>query len=96
MIDRKKLRGLLVAVIAVAGAPAVSAPGPTGREIVLKQIDLPHHYYYREMYLPQATTGHACAGAQRRQGHVLGDALENRCPVLIHRNIGHQDARHGV
>ena len=59
MIDRKKLRGLLAAVIAVAGAPAVSATGPTGREIVLKQIDLPHHYYYREMYLPQATTGPA-------------------------------------
>ena len=27
------------------------------RELVLKQIDLPHHYYYREMYLPQLTTG---------------------------------------
>jgi Tol biopolymer transport system component len=24
---------------------------------VLKQIDLPHSYYYREMYLPQLTTG---------------------------------------
>ena len=27
------------------------------REKVLKQIDLPHHYYYREMYLPQLTSG---------------------------------------
>jgi len=27
------------------------------REPVLKQIDLPHPYYYREMYLPQVTTG---------------------------------------
>jgi Tol biopolymer transport system component len=27
------------------------------REPVLKQIDLPHSYYYREMYLPQLTTG---------------------------------------
>ena len=27
------------------------------REPVLKQIDLPHRYYYREMYLPQLTTG---------------------------------------
>jgi TolB protein len=27
------------------------------REPVLKQIDLPHPYYYREMYLPQLTTG---------------------------------------
>jgi Tol biopolymer transport system component len=27
------------------------------RERVLQQIDLPHHYYYREMYLPQLTSG---------------------------------------
>ena len=27
------------------------------RDAVLKQIDLPHAYYYREMYLPQLTTG---------------------------------------
>jgi TolB protein len=27
------------------------------REPVFKQIDLPHSYYYREMYLPQLTTG---------------------------------------
>lgn len=27
------------------------------RETVLKQIDLPHNYYFREMYLPQVTTG---------------------------------------
>jgi len=27
------------------------------REAVLKQIDVPHSYYYREMYLPQLTTG---------------------------------------
>jgi Tol biopolymer transport system component len=27
------------------------------REGVLKQIDLPHPYYFREMYLPQLTTG---------------------------------------
>jgi len=26
-------------------------------EPVLKQIDMPHRYYYREMYLPQLTTG---------------------------------------
>lgn len=27
------------------------------RDPVLKQIDLPHNYYYREMYLPQLTSG---------------------------------------
>ena len=31
------------------------------REPVLKQIDLPHAYYYREMYLPQLTTGPSSA-----------------------------------
>jgi len=31
------------------------------REPVLKQIDLPHSYYYREMYLPQVTTGPSAA-----------------------------------
>jgi TolB protein len=31
------------------------------RDPVLKQIDLPHSYYYREMYLPQLTTGPSAA-----------------------------------
>ncbi len=31
------------------------------REGVLKQIDLPHSYYFREMYLPQLTTGPSAA-----------------------------------
>jgi WD40 repeat protein len=37
-------------------AAAAEAPGP-GREKVLKQVRVPHHYYYRELYLPQATSG---------------------------------------
>ena len=32
-------------------------PVSAQRDPVLKQIDLPHRYYYREMYLPQLTTG---------------------------------------
>ena len=35
--------------------------GSAQREPVLKQIDLPHPYYYREMYLPQLTTGPSAA-----------------------------------
>jgi WD40 repeat protein len=31
------------------------------REPVLKQIKLPHNYYYREMYLPQVTSGPSSA-----------------------------------
>ncbi|HJW47231.1 MAG TPA: CehA/McbA family metallohydrolase [Lysobacter sp.] len=34
-----------------------STAGAAGREPVLKQVDLPHSYYWRELYLPQLTTG---------------------------------------
>src|SRR5207247_1724796 len=33
------------------------APAPAQREPVLKQVDVPHAYYWREMYIPQATSG---------------------------------------
>src|ERR1039457_1874521 len=39
----------------------ISLPCFAQREPVLKQIDLPHSYYYREMYLPQLTTGPSAA-----------------------------------
>ena len=38
-------------------ALAVATSAVAQREPVLKQIDLPHSYYYREMYLPQLTSG---------------------------------------
>jgi TolB protein len=44
---------MLVAVLVMAAVSSVFA----AREPVLKQINLPHAYYYREMYLPQLTTG---------------------------------------
>ena len=34
-----------------------SAPSLGQRQPVLRQIDLPHPYYFREMYLPQLTSG---------------------------------------
>jgi len=34
---------------------------PAQRQPVLKQIDVPHPYYYRELYLPQLTTGPSAA-----------------------------------
>ena len=40
------------------------------REPVLKQIDLPHAYYFREMYLPQLTTGPSSA-AWAPESHAL-------------------------
>ncbi len=48
---------LIAAVLAaVAGPPALA-----DREPVLKQVDLPHSYYWRELYLPQLTTGPSSA-----------------------------------
>jgi TolB protein len=38
-----------------------SLPAFPQRDPVLRQIDLPHPYYYREMYLPQLTTGPSSA-----------------------------------
>ena len=42
---------------AVAAALVLAASARADREPVLQQIRLPHSYYYREMYLPQATSG---------------------------------------
>jgi TolB protein len=41
------------------------------REPVLKQIDLPHPYYFREMYLPQLTTGPSAAAWSRDSRSLL-------------------------
>ena len=41
---------------ALAGLLA-SQPSLAQRQAVLKQIDVPHNYYFREMYLPQLTSG---------------------------------------
>jgi hypothetical protein len=44
---------LALALLAAAPGGAASE----GRAPVLPQIRVPHHYYYREMYLPQVTSG---------------------------------------
>jgi TolB protein len=50
------MRKTLAATIVAATAAIAAAPGPA-RVPVLRQIDLPHNYYYRELYLPQLTSG---------------------------------------
>ncbi len=53
MITRKRVsRSFVLALLLAAALPLVAERRP-----VLGQIDLPHSYYYREMYLPQLTTG---------------------------------------
>ncbi len=50
------MRGRLLS-IATAFWLVASGTAFADREPVLKQVDLPHSYYWREMYLPQLTTG---------------------------------------
>ena len=47
-----------VACALLALAPLLlSAPVEATRELVLNQVKLPHNYYWRELYIPQLTTG---------------------------------------
>jgi TolB protein len=48
------LRRIILLTLLLLGATAAAG---VGREPVLKQVDLPHSYYWRELYIPQLTTG---------------------------------------
>lgn len=50
---RQTVFGLPVLLVLIGFSTAAMAD----REPVLKQIDVPHNYYFREMYLPQLTSG---------------------------------------
>jgi TolB protein len=62
------IRSRLLAAALLLSLPA--AGHAQQREPVLKQIRVPHAYYYREMYLPQATSGPS-AGAWSPDGAEL-------------------------
>ncbi len=64
----------LLALVSGVLVAAADAPGP-GREKVLKQVRVPLHYYYREMYLPQATSGVA-SPAWSPDGRELAVSIE--------------------
>src|SRR2546430_16860850 len=50
-------RGCAVALLAALQGASLSAQ----RQPVLKQVDVPHAYYWREMYVPQVTSGPSAA-----------------------------------
>jgi TolB protein len=54
-------RAARVAISLLAAAAGAALPAAARREPVLRQIRLPHPYYYREMFLPQATSGPSSA-----------------------------------
>src|SRR5213592_5201723 len=49
-------RGYALALLVAAAVPAAAQ-----RQPVLKQVDVPHAYYWREMYVPQVTSGPSAA-----------------------------------
>jgi TolB protein len=75
------LSGLLAAAAAMAAAPV--------REPVLKQVRVPHPYYWREMYVPQATSGPA-APAWSPAGDELAFAMHG---TLWRQRLGTDEAR---
>src|SRR5438128_11923189 len=52
-MDRRRAL-VLIAAWSAAVAPAMAQ---AQREPVLKQVGVPHAYYWREMYVPQVTSG---------------------------------------
>ena len=48
---------IFVAAAALGTVPLLAGPALGQRRPVLEQIDEPHPYYYRELYLPQLTSG---------------------------------------
>jgi dipeptidyl aminopeptidase/acylaminoacyl peptidase len=73
--------------ILVASALAAS-PAGAERLPVLKQIDEPHSYYYREMYLPQVTSGPSAA-AWSPDGSELVYAMQG---TLWRQKLGSSEA----
>lgn len=47
--------------LCLLAALLLAGPAQAAREPVLKQVDLPHSYYWRELYIPQLTTGPSSA-----------------------------------
>ena len=82
----RRLRIPVVTPLAVAGLAVVAslpAPASAQRRAVLDQVKVPHNYYYREMFLPQVTSGPSAA-AWLPDGKALVVAMQGslwRVPV---------------
>ena len=55
LIDNLKV--FVKAAAALSALLALMTPASAQRAPVLRQIKVPHSYYFREMYLPQVTSG---------------------------------------
>ena len=66
-----------------------ATPGSAQRQPVLPQIRVPHSYYFREMYLPQVTTGPSAA-AWSPDGQELIYSMQG---TLWRQRVGSTEAR---
>jgi TolB protein len=80
MLITTSRRLLLFAILSII-------PALAQREPVLKQINEPHSYYYREMYLPQLTTGPSsvtwCGDSQTLIYSMAGSLWEQRLSSAV-------------
>ena len=72
------------ALLALAPLLAFAVPAEAAREPVLSQVKHPHNYYWRELYIPQLTTGPSSV-AFMPSGEELIYAMEGS---LWRRKIG--------
>jgi TolB protein len=79
-----QLSALGAALVGALAAPDAFAQ----RQPVLKQIDVPHSYYFREMYLPQLTSGPSAVSFSP-DGRTLVYSMQGS---LWTQNIGSTDA----
>ncbi|HEX6433005.1 MAG TPA: hypothetical protein VFZ87_02125, partial [Gemmatimonadales bacterium] len=78
-------------MLLLLGAGMMVSPGllQAQRQPVLRQIKVPHNYYYREMYLPQVTSGPSSA-TWSPDGKELIYSMQG---TLWRQRIGSPDAR---
>ena len=89
-MTRTRRLHLAAAAAFVTGVLALAAPASGAqREPVLKQINEPHNYSFREMYLPQVTSGPASA-AWSPDGTELVYAMQG---TLWRQRLGATEAR---
>lgn len=73
-----------------------AAPSPAARVAVLDQVSLPHNYYWRELYIPQLTTGPSAAaflpGAEELVYSMAGSLWRQGLRSDVAVELTHADA----